>query len=136
MLRRGFLGWLRDERGHCSMAVVPATAEEDAKRPHRERESLLKERTCTINRMKAVLAQFGVRNFKPTLRNAAEKLEAVRTPEGLPLPPNAAAALRRQIERFRLINEQIKTIEKIRLQRLRQHPAGKFNTMVFCSYES
>src|SRR5215472_7589170 len=122
MLRRGFLGWFRGEHGHCSVAVVPTIAEEDAKRPHRERESLLKERTSTINRMKAVLAQFGVRNFKPTLRKAAEKIDAVRTPEGAPLPPNAAAALRRQIERFRLINQQIKTIEKVRLQRLRQHP--------------
>jgi transposase len=130
MLRRGFLGWLRGERGHCSMAVVPTIAEEDAKRPHRERESLIKERTSTINRMKSILVQFGVRNFKPTLRKAVEKIDAVRTPEGIPLPPNASAALRRHIERFRL-NEQIKTIEKTRRQRLREHPAGKFNAMVF-----
>jgi transposase len=47
MLRRGFLGWLRGERGHCSMAVIPTIAEEDAKRPHRERESLVKQRTRT-----------------------------------------------------------------------------------------
>jgi transposase len=131
MLRRGFLGWLRGERGHCSMAVVPTIEEEDAKRPHRERESLIKERTSTINRMKSILTQFGVRNFKPTLRKAVEKIDAVRTPEGIPLPANASAALRRHIERFRLLNEQIKTIEKTRLQRLREHPAGKFNAMVF-----
>ena len=31
LLKRGFLGWLRGERGHCSMARVPTTAEEDAK---------------------------------------------------------------------------------------------------------
>jgi transposase len=48
MLRRGFLGWLRGERGHYSMVVIPTIAEEDAKRPHRERESLAKERTRTI----------------------------------------------------------------------------------------
>lgn len=131
MLRRGFLGWLRGERGHCSMAMVPTIADEDAKRPHRERESLLKERTATINRMKSILTQFGVRNFKPGLRKATEKIDAVRTPEGVPLPPNAVAALRRLIERFRLINEQIKVIEKTRLQRLQQYPADKFNAMVF-----
>src|SRR6201984_1371245 len=72
VLRRGFLGWLRGERGHCSMAVVPTIAEEDAKRPHRERESLIKERTSTINRMKSILVQFGVRNLKPTLRQQVE----------------------------------------------------------------
>src|SRR6267378_207116 len=45
LLKRGFLGWLRGERGHCSMARVPTIAEEDAKRPNRERECLVGERT-------------------------------------------------------------------------------------------
>ena len=39
LLKRAFLGWLRGERGHCSMARVPTIDEEDAKRPNRERES-------------------------------------------------------------------------------------------------
>src|SRR6202035_3494734 len=34
MLKRGFLGWLRGERGHCTVAIVPTMEEEDAKRPH------------------------------------------------------------------------------------------------------
>ena len=103
MLRRGFLGWLRGEPGHCSMAMVPTLTEEDAKRPHRERESLVQERTSTINRMKSILIQYGVRNFNPKLRKAAEKIDAVQTPEGVPLPSNAASALRRHMARFRLI---------------------------------
>ena len=41
LLKRGFLGWRRGERGHCSMARVPTIAEEDAKRPNRERECLV-----------------------------------------------------------------------------------------------
>jgi len=94
MLRRGFLGWLRGERGHCSMAVVPTIAEEDAKRPHRERESLLKERTSTINRMKAILAQFGVRNFKPSLRKAAEKIDARGGPPSTQRSSSTSAANR------------------------------------------
>src|SRR6201993_54196 len=48
LLKRGFLGWLRGERGHCSMARVPTIAEEDAKRPNRERECLVKERTRLV----------------------------------------------------------------------------------------
>src|SRR5215831_9848974 len=28
LLKRGFLGWLRGDRGHCSMARVPTIAEE------------------------------------------------------------------------------------------------------------
>src|SRR6202007_208846 len=68
VLKRGFLGWLRGDRGHCSMARVPTIAEEDAKRPNRERECLVKERTRLVNRIKGTLARLGIRNFKPTLR--------------------------------------------------------------------
>jgi transposase len=131
MLKRGFLGWLRGERGHCSMAIVPTVDDEDAKFPHRDRESLVKLRTSTVNRMKSILIQFGVRNFNPVLRKAPEKLDSVRTPEGIPVPPNAIAALRRHMERFRVIKEQMKMIERTRLQRLQRDPAEKFNAMVF-----
>jgi transposase len=41
LLKRAFLGWLRGERDHCRMAAVPTLEEEDAKRPTRERESLV-----------------------------------------------------------------------------------------------
>jgi transposase len=68
LLKRGFLGWLRGERGHCSMVRVPTIAEEDAKRPNRERECLVRERTRLVNRMKGALARLGIRNFRPTLR--------------------------------------------------------------------
>jgi hypothetical protein len=34
--KMGFLGWLRGERGHCSMARVPTIAEDDAKRPNQQ----------------------------------------------------------------------------------------------------
>src|SRR6516165_1134878 len=88
LLKRGFLGCLRGERGHCSMARVPTLAEEDAKRPNRERDSLVGERTRIVNRIKSTLTRLGIRNFKPTLRKAAERLAIVHTPEGTPLPPN------------------------------------------------
>ena len=29
LLKRAFLGWLRGERGHCSMAKIPTPEEED-----------------------------------------------------------------------------------------------------------
>src|SRR2546427_3844034 len=88
LLKRGFLGWLRGERGHCSMARVPTIAEEDAKRPNRERDCLVGERTRIVNRIKSTLIRLGIRNFKPTLRKAAERLATVHTPAGMPLPPN------------------------------------------------
>jgi transposase len=49
------------------MARVPTIAEEDAKRPNRERNCLVGERTRIVNRIKSTLARLGIRNFKPTL---------------------------------------------------------------------
>jgi len=116
LLKRAFLGWLRGERNHCSMAAVPTLDEEDAKRPNRERESLVGERTRIVNRMKSVLVRLGIRGFKPTLRKSSERLEALRMPEGSPLPPNTLAELRRDMARLRLVREQIKEIEEGRLR--------------------
>ena len=87
LLMRVFLGWLRGERGHCGMVAVPTIEDEDAKRPSRERESLVGEQTRIINRMKSGLARLGIRRFKPELRKAAQQLDGLRTPEGCPFLP-------------------------------------------------
>src|SRR3981189_1319326 len=130
LLKRGFLGWLRGERGHCSMARVPTIAEEDAKRPNRERECLVGERTRIVNRMKATLARLGIRNFKPTLRKAAERLATVHTPEAAALPPNTRAELQRDMARLHFVIDQLREIERTRLERLEQRPAEGQNEMV------
>lgn len=53
LLKRAFLGWLRSEPKHCSMAAMPTIEDEDARRPSRERQSLVKECTRIVNRVKA-----------------------------------------------------------------------------------
>jgi transposase len=55
LLKRGFSGWLRSERGHCSMARVPTIAEEDAKWPNCERDCRVGERTRIVNRIKSTI---------------------------------------------------------------------------------
>lgn len=120
LLKRAFLGWLRGEAGHCSMAAIPTIEEEDARRPNRERENLVGERTRIGNRMKATLARFGIRSFKFTLRHADERLNDVRTAEAASLPANTHAELRRDLARLRVVRDQIKEIEQQRLQRIEQ----------------
>ena len=71
LLKRAFLGWLRGERDHCKMAAIPTLELEDARRPSRERETLVGERARIINRMKSTLARLGIRNFRPNLRGPA-----------------------------------------------------------------
>ena len=130
MLMRVFLGWLRGERGHCAMVAIPTADEEDAKRPSRERESLVGERTRITNRMKSALARLGIRGFKPELRKAPERLAALRTPEGSAIPPNTLDELRRDMARLAVVRGQIKEIEQARLECLEQAPAEGPNAMV------
>src|SRR5215510_6447641 len=113
-------GWLAGLRRVASRRV-PTIAEEDAKRPNRERDCLVGERTRIVNRIKSTLVRLGIRNFKPTtLRKAAERLATVHTPEGMPLPPNTLAELQRDMARLSLVVSQIKEIEDARQKRLEE----------------
>src|SRR5208283_3388892 len=130
MLMRVFLGWLRGERGHCGMVAVPTIEEEDAKRPSRERENLVGEATRIINRMKAALARLGIRGFNPKLRKASQRLELLRTPDALPIPPNTLDEMRRDLGRLAVVREQITAIERARVERLQQAPQTGPHAMV------
>jgi transposase len=130
LLKRAFLGWLRGEPDHCTMAAIPTLTEEDAKRPGRERESLVGERTRIINRIKGALARLGIREFKPMLRSAPQLLETLRTPEGAALPPNTLAELRRDMARLSFVKQQINEVERARLERLQRVPGEPGNAMV------
>jgi len=130
LLKRAFLGWLRGEREHCSMAAIPSLEEEDAKRPSRERENLVGERTRIGNRIKSTLARLGIRGFKPTLRTAAQQLERLCTPEAESIPPHTLAELRREMSRLRLLAEQIREIETARLERLERQPNRGAHPMI------
>jgi transposase len=130
LLKRAFLGWLRGEQDHCSMAALPTLEEEDAKRPTREHQTLVGERTRIVNRMKGTLARLGIRGFKPTLRKAPERLETLRTPESAALPPNTRAELQRDMARLHFVIDQLREIERTRLERLEQRPAEGQNAMV------
>jgi transposase len=130
LLKRAFLGWLRGERDHCKMVAIPTVKDEDAKRPNRERESLVGEQNRIINRMKAAMIRLGIRGFNPKLKKAAGRLKDLRTPEGEPIPPNTLAELHRDMERRRLVSTQIRQIEEARLERLVQTPSDGPHAMV------
>src|SRR6476659_3191617 len=130
LLKRGFLGWLRGERGHCKMVAVPTLAEEDAKRPSRERETLVGEASRIITRVKSAFVRLGIRGFNPKLKTAAARLQTLRTPECEPIPPNTLAALQRDLERHQIVKKQIRELEQTRLENLAQAPAKGPNVMV------
>ena len=130
LLIRALLGWLRGEPKHCGMVAIPTLAEEDARRPNREHEHLVGERSRIINRLKAATIRHGIRNFNVTLSKAAECLDELRSAEGVPVPPNTLDEMRRDMARLRFIREQIKEIERMRLERLQRAPREGTHPMV------
>ena len=93
MLIRVFLGWLRGEPRHCKMVAIPTLEEEDARRPSRERESLVGERTRIINRIKAALV--GIRGLKPEFQGTtARRRRSARIAVTMPSINTALADVR------------------------------------------
>jgi transposase len=79
--------------------------------------------------MKAALVRLGIRGFKPGLLTAPQKLDALRTPEETPIPPNMSDERRRDMARLAWVRERINAIEQARLEcafrwRLNVIPAG------------
>jgi transposase len=130
MLLRALLGWLRGEPRHCRMVQILTLEQEDAKRPSREHDSLVRERTSLINRMKSMLVCLGITKFNIKLSKAGQKLAGLRTPNGEPIPPNTLAELYRDLERLAMVRKHIKAIEEARLKRLKEKPNHGTNPLV------
>lgn len=95
----------RGELDACRVVVVPTPEEEDAKRPHREYERLVKERTSHGNRVKALLFAQGVRDFDPMAPDRLERLAA------LPILPGLKAELSRECRRLAKLIDDIAEVE-------------------------
>jgi transposase len=130
MLMRALLGWLRAEPDCCRMVAIPSPEEEDLRRPGREREQLVGERTRVTNRIKSTMARLGIRGFKPGLAKAAARLADLRTAEGGPIPPQTRRELDRALERLRLLKGQIAAIEAEREAAIAAAPAEGANAMI------
>jgi transposase len=94
----------------CSVLRVPTPEEEDAKRPHREREHLVQERIRIENRIEALLLTQGIRR-RPSLRAWDAELAALRTADGRALPPHLRKEIERLKRRLVLVRELIREIE-------------------------
>jgi transposase len=84
--------------------------EEDAKRPHREREHLVQERLGIENRIEALLFTQGIRG-RPSLRSWERDVAELRTADGGALPPLLRVELDRLQRRLVLALELIGEVE-------------------------
>lgn len=106
--------WLGGDQQVCSMVRVPTPAEEDAKRPHREREHLVQEKLRIENRIEALLFTQGIRG-RPSLRSWERDMAKLRTGDGRALPILMQAELNRLRRRLVLILELIREMESQRI---------------------
>lgn len=113
-LLRALIATDRGERHVCAVVRVPSIEEEDARRSHRERQRLVRERTGHINRIKGLLFAQGIRDIKPKLRRTRIDFAALETAEGHPLPDRLRRELEREYARLALIETQLREVENER----------------------
>lgn len=112
---RVLIAWLAGDRRVCSMVHVPTPEEEDAKRPHRERQHLVRERLRIENRIEALLFTQGIQK-RPSLRSWDRDMAVLRTGEGRAVGPSLRAELDRLRRRLVLTLELIGELEADRTE--------------------
>src|SRR4051794_15349978 len=130
MLLRTLLAWLRGEPRVCSMVPVPDEATEDARRPMREREELIRARVAIVNRIEAVLTVLGAGEYNPMRRDGRERLGQLRTALDQPIPPHARAQIERLLDRLDLVCQQVAELEAQRDQAVESEAAGQAGRMI------
>jgi transposase len=110
-LLRTLLAYKRGEPRVCSMVRPPSPQAEDRRRLGRERGTLVAERTSLTNRIKGLLFAQGVFDYRPCGRNRRERLEAIQTGDGRPLPERLKRQIQRELDLLELVEAQIKQVE-------------------------
>ena len=104
----------RGETRVCSMVVPPTPAEEDRRRLSGERRTLIKEQVEHGNRIRGLLASQGIRHYRPLRRDCRERLAALHTGDGHPLPPRLTAEILCELDRLELVRQQLAEVEAAR----------------------
>ena len=110
---RVLVAWLGGDRQMCSMVRLPTPDEDDAKRPHREREHLIQEKLRIENRIEALLFTQGIRK-RPSLRSWERDMAELRAGDGRALPTLLRTELDRLRRRLVLTLELIRELEAAR----------------------
>ena len=110
--------WHQGEEDVWSIVQVPSVADEDRRQLHRDLLELKAERTQHTNRIKGLLAGCGLA-LPPIDGRFPEVLAQLRCWDGQAVPPELQQRLRREHERWQLVDRQIKDLENERARRIR-----------------
>ena len=107
------------ERQVWNVVRVPTVVDEDARQLHRELQELKDERTEHVNRIKGLLVSQGL--AAPAVnKQFARWLEQARLWDSSAVPAELHKRLLRELERWELLDRQIKSLEDERRQRIRR----------------
>lgn len=113
-LVRTLLAYKRGEPRVCAMVKVPEPEQEDRRRICRERKVLIAERIKHVNRIKGLLFAQGISDYRPVRSDRRQRLEALATGDGRPLPPHVKMQIGRELDRLELLLDQIVVVERER----------------------
>lgn len=111
--------WAGGEANVWSIVNPPTPEQEDARQLHRELETLKKERTAHINRIKTLLVSVGIR-IKIINRHFPRYLAEREQRNQEPAPPKMKERILREFERMKLVVAQIRDLEMQRAECLRR----------------
>lgn len=110
-LLRAIVGFVQGDPQSCRVVRAPTPEEEDARRLHRERQRLVRERTGHLNRIKALLITHGIRTLRITDAKWRERLDKMRTGDGRPVPARLKIEIEREWKRLKVVAEQVREVE-------------------------
>jgi transposase len=113
--------WHNGEKKVWAAVRIPTVADEDRRQLHRELIDLKAQRTEHANRIKGLLAAFGLRIVVDT--KVPERLAALRQWDDQEVPPALRERVLREFERWQLVERQIHDLESKRLEAIRTDQA-------------
>jgi transposase len=105
------------ERELWSVVNVPAPADEDRRQAQRDRAQLVTERTQHTNRIKGLLATLGLDVVVDV--NLMQRVDELRQWDDSPVPVEMRARIARELERWRLVDGQLRGLENYQRRQVR-----------------
>lgn len=100
----------RGETKVCSVVHVPTRDEEDVKRLHRSRATLVNERVRHVNRIKGLLKLQGVHHIEPNRNGWISSLKDLRSHDGSPFPPHLLQEIKREAKLLAIVKELLREV--------------------------
>ena len=97
-----------------SVVNVPSAEAEDVRHLNRELDTLNRERTMHLSRIRALLIQQGLEVKSPSKKEFLKELESLRTWDGKPVPANLKERILREYHRLEMVEDQVAILRKER----------------------